>query len=140
MVCDILEKCKKNDVKYDVQLFKAEKFKKIEEKDVYYGLLPYDENVKRGIESNCILEIVRKDFIGFTQRYFEAIVFNKKLLSNNPAIKEMPYYNPDYMQYFEKVNDIDWEWVKEVDEVDYQYKGEFDPQNWEDKIIKIIEE
>ena len=138
IVCDILKSCKKNTVKYDMQLFKTEKFKEIEDEDVHYGLISYDENIERGIESNCILEIVRKDFIGFTQRYFEAIVFDKKLLTNNPMIKEMPYYNSDYMYYFEKVDNIDWTWVKKVVDVDYQYSGEFEPENWEKRMIEKI--
>lgn len=140
IICDILMKCKKNGVKYDIYLFKAEKFDRIEGKDVHYGQLSYEDNIKKGLESNCILEIVHKDFIGFTQRYFEAIVFNKKLLSNNPSIKEMPYYNSEYIHYFEKVDDIDWDWIKEEIVVDYQYKGEFEPQKWKEKMIEIIGE
>ena len=60
-------------------------------------------------------------------RYFEAIVYNKKLLTNNPEVVELPYYDERYMRVFESIEDIDVDWVKAIEKIDYKYKGEFSP-------------
>jgi len=77
--------------------------------------------------SNCILEVVQQGQSGRTLRYYEAICYNKKLLTNNKEIFNLPYFNPQYMKYFETVDDIDVEWVKEKEDINYAYKGEFSP-------------
>lgn len=94
----------------------------------------------RAVHDNCILEIVRKNFIGFTQRYYEAVIFNKKLLTNNKEITELAYYDERYMQYFEKIEDIDWEWVRREVEVDYHYQGDFSPEQWKHRLLEMMEE
>ena len=102
-------------------------------------MVPYEENIARAVNNNCILEIVRENFIGFTQRYYEAIVFNKKLLTNNAEVKQFAYYDERYIQYFEKVEDIDWKWVQEETEVDYKYRGDFDPKKWKENLKRVME-
>lgn len=138
-VKQFIAKCKEQRISYEMHLFKAEKYEKIEDENVYYGLVPYEENIARAINNNCILEIVRENFIGFTQRYYEAIVFNKKLLTNNAEVKQFAYYDERYIQYFEKVEDIDWKWVQEETEVDYKYRGDFDPKKWKENLKRVME-
>lgn len=65
--------------------------------------------------------------------FFEAVVYNKKLLINNENIIEFPFYNSRFMRVFKKVEDIDWKWVKSKEKVDYHYDGSFSP-------LKFIEE
>lgn len=138
LIKQFIERCKEHGISYEVHMFRAERYAKIDDADVHYGLVPYDENVARAINSNCILEIVRENFIGFTQRYYEAIVFNKKLLTNNAEIKEYAYYDERYIQYFERIEDIDWDWVKEDIEVDYKYQGDFEPKQWKQNLMKEV--
>lgn len=88
-------------------------------------IMPYEVVLKRTLEANCVLEIVRPGQVGFTLRTFEAVVYNKKLLTNNEHIKEFQFYNPSYMKVFKSVEDIDWKWVKERNAVNYHYKGDF---------------
>lgn len=140
VIRQFIEKCKENSVSYEIHMFRAERYEKILDVGVYYGLVPYDENIARAVNSNCILEIVRDNFIGFTQRYYEAVVFNKKLLTNNAEIKEYAYYDERYMQYFERVEDIDWDWVKEDIEVDYNYQRDFEAKPWKLNLLKVIEQ
>ena len=119
--------------------FKGERFPIIEDSNIHYELLPYDENVEKANRSNCILEIVREGFVGFTYRYYEAVVYNKKLLTNNADIRRMKYYDARYMQYFERIEDIDWEWVKDSADVNYHYQDDFSPEKWKENIIKIVD-
>lgn len=90
-------------------------------------IIPYTEALRRTLEAGCILELVRPKQAGLTLRPYEAVLYNRKLLTNNKSILNFEYYNPVYMQYFEKVEDIDWQWVKDEIPVDYGYRGDFSP-------------
>ncbi len=95
----------------------------------------YDEIQEEILKSNCILEILQENQHTQSVRYFEAIYYNKKLLTNNPDIVNLPYYDNRYMRYFSKPEDIDLEWIKKKEKIDYNYKGDFSPL----KILEIIE-
>lgn len=138
MIQQFIAKCKEEKITYEIHMFKAERYAPIEDENVHYGLVPYEENIARAVNSNCILEIVRENFIGFTQRYYEAVVFNKKLLTNNAEIKDYAYYDERYMQYFKNIEDIDWAWVQDEAEVDYQYQGDFEAGQWKSKLLQVM--
>lgn len=90
--------------------------------------LSYSDNIRFLLHSNCILEIMHKDFDNPTQRYCEAVAYNKKLLTNNRKITTFNFYNPKYMRVFQSVTDIDVQFLKKKDEVDYGYGDEFSPR------------
>ena len=73
------------------------------------------------------LEILQEGQNQQSARYFEAVVYNKKLLTTNDRISALPFYNPDYMKVFHTSSDVDIDWLKARDMVDYGYKGEFSP-------------
>lgn len=98
--------------------------------------LSYEEVLLRELQAKCILEVVQKGQSALTLRPYEAVVYNRKLLTNNRSILEFEFYDPRYMKYFEKVEDIDWEWVKEDTDVDYGYNGEFSPIHLLEDICK----
>ena len=98
-------------------------------------IMPYKEALEKTLKANCILEIVRPGQVGFTLRVFEAVVYNKKLLTNNESITEFPFYNSKYMRVFKKIDEIDWKWVESKDEVDYHYDGSFSPLRFIEEII-----
>ena len=111
--------------------------KKVTDNGIHYlskGLL-YEQIVKEIQESNCILEILQSGQHQQTIRYFEAVCYNKKLLTNNPNIVSLPYYNPKYMKVFTTEKDLDFEWIKKVENIDYQYRGDFSPN----KLLGLIE-
>ena len=78
--------------------------------------------------SKCILEILREKQKGPSLRYFEAVCYNKKLLTTNPEIVNFPYYDYRFMKIFSNPEDIDIEWLKDTScNVDYHYRGDFSP-------------
>lgn len=101
--------------------------------------IQYNEIVSRVKSSNCIIEILQEGQKTQTLRWFEAIAYNKKLLTNNKNISNLPFYNEKYMKYFEKAEDIDIEWLTKKDEIDYGYSGEFSPLNIIDTIKRGVE-
>lgn len=100
----------------------------------------YPEVVADVKSSKCILEVLQEHQQAQSIRYFEAIVYNKKLLTNNVHIKELPYYDPRYMYYFQSVDDIDPCWIKSDYTVDYKYHGEFSPVHLVDFIKQLEKE
>lgn len=79
------------------------------------------------LNTNVIIEILQKGQNGSSLRYFEAVCYNRKLLTNNPNIEKLPFYNPEYMKVFSSSDDIDVEWVKKKGEIDYGYDRSFSP-------------
>ena len=93
------------------------------------GWLPYEQVLREINQCNCIVEILQHGQSGPSLRYFEAVCYNKRLLSNNPHIVDFPYYNPEFMRIFHSPEEIDIDWVKGTSEipVDYHYQGDFSP-------------
>ena len=121
---------KSNDICFKIDAYTWGK--KAEEIDVIGRLKPrkefvaYDVILERTLAANVIIDIVDNN-APITLRAYEAVVYNKKLLTNNKKILEFKYYDRRYIQYFEKVEDINWDWVKESVNVNYSYTGDFSP-------------
>lgn len=79
------------------------------------------------LKASCILEIVQKGQIASTLRPFEAVVYNRKLLTNNKCILSFSFYDPRFIQCFEDTSKIDWGWVVDGVLAEYEYKNDFSP-------------
>ena len=104
---------------------------------IYNKTLNYMNNVATIMKSNCIFEIQGRAITSPTNHWLEAVLYNKKLLTDNKDVVNMPFYNPDYIHVFEKPEDIDWNWVKERIPVDYHYDGRYSPTHLIDKICEL---
>lgn len=97
----------------------------------------YSTVLKELQSSRCILEIIRDNQHGPSLRYFEAVCYNKKLLTNNKEIVHYPFYDNKYMRFFTKLEDIDVDWLKDTSSVvDYHYNGDFSPSKMVDFLLK----
>ncbi|MBQ1355435.1 MAG: hypothetical protein IIY72_03070, partial [Solobacterium sp.] len=74
-------------------------------------------------------EVLKENQNYNSARYFEAVVMNRKLLSNNPNLTSLPYYDEKYMRYFSRPEEIDAAWLKDEAMPDYHYRGDFSPAN-----------
>lgn len=135
----IVKQCETHGISFDFWL-KPYENNPIRSSHVHYALIPYEENVQRLQRAACILEVMHKGYVGITQRYLEAVIYNKRLISNNREITELPYYDPRYMQYFENVEDIDWEWLHGDVEVDYHYQDDFSVRAWKENLQRRLQE
>ena len=100
--------------------------------------ISYSANISFVKSTNCVLEILQEKQNAQTVRYFEAITQNKKLLTNYRGVEELPYYNSDYIKVFDKVSDIDVDWLKKVEKIDYKYEGDFSPLFLADFVNEIV--
>lgn len=129
MMLDLKKMINDNHVNSDVKLLglSQDQINKIGAEYSMNKYLPYDEMLSRMQSSKCILDITQKGQSGVTLRYYEAIVYNKKLLTNNENIKELPFYDERYMKFYSDLSDIDWNWVKNGDKPNYRYNNEYSP-------------
>lgn len=57
-------------------------------------IIPYEEVVERLLKSKCIIDIMQKGSAGITLNIVEAVVFDKKAISNNLELLKEPFYDP----------------------------------------------
>ena len=101
--------------------------------------IPYLSYLENEIAGNCILEILKGDTQGCSYRVWEAVYYNKKLLTNWKGIFSFPYYNPKYMRYFETADDIDVDFLQSGESVNYGYSNENSPIHLLELIDKILD-
>lgn len=101
--------------------------------------ISYDKAFADVQSANCILEVLQQHQHQQSVRYFEAVCCNKKLLTNNPNVTELPYYDARYMRYFQTPEDIDMDWVRAKESIDYGYRGDFSPVGLLETIRESLE-
>lgn len=79
----------------------------------YIKKMTYKETLTYISRSKCLLEIIQKGQTGSTLRPFEALVYRKKLLTNDKNILKQNYYDGDNMLYFEKISDINPDFINQ---------------------------
>ncbi len=101
--------------------------------------LSYEEVVKYTLQSNCLLDIVaHKGQSGLSIRPYEAVVYNRRLITNNPSIKDFPYYNPNYMLCVNDLKEVPDDFLQDRSPVDYRYRGDFSPIRFLERIDSDI--
>ncbi len=106
--------------------------------EITYGnQMPYIENLKHIKKTKCLLEIMQGGGRGYTLRFDEAIMYDKKMITNNPEIINAPFYHPDRISVFEKAKDLDAAFVlREPIKADYGWKEKLSPL----KMLEYIDE
>lgn len=110
-------------------IFRAKDSDKLPESDIIYANHYIDrmEMLQKELESNCILEVLKGDAHSNTLRFWEAVIYNKKLYTNWTGVVDSPYYDPRFMKVFNNPDEIDCNFIKERIEVDFKYQGESSP-------------
>ena len=107
----------------------------------YNHVLTYREVLNYTARSNCILEIVQLGSCGQTLRVNEAVVYNKRLLSNNPAISDLPQYDSRFMRIFSCVpTQEDCQMAMNRTKADYRYAvNELSPIKFIETIESLLD-
>lgn len=97
--------------------------------------MSYYEMLVHTVNTRCILEINQPGAVGYTSRFLEAVIYGKKMITNNQAIKESKFYDTGNIQVIENMKEIDTDSIKNGQEfVDYYYNGEFSPFRMIDRV------
>ena len=98
--------------------------------------MSYREMLYHTVNTRFVLEVNQGGADGYTSRFLEAVMYNKKLITNNSFIKNSPFYNPKSILIFNKAEEISSSFVENSDNVDFHYNGEFSPM----RMIERVEE
>lgn len=63
--------------------------------------LPYEQFLQHTIQSDLVVEVVQSRQVGITVRALEAVFYNKKLITNNAAIRQTPLHHPNNVLIWE---------------------------------------
>ena len=77
------------------------------------------------LHSNCLVDFQYPDSDAYTIRAIETVVYNKRMITNNKAIKNEEFYNENNFFIFDSYDDINPEFVKtkpSYREKDYAYE------------------
>ncbi len=90
--------------------------------------MKYKDMLYRTVNARCILEINQEGANGYTSRFIEAVMYDKKLITNNSFIKSSKFYNPKNICCFDDVSEIPLDFAVEgTENVNFNYNGEFSP-------------
>lgn len=125
-------------IKLDFRITDVRKRDRLYPNEIIYNKhFNYVDHLALIMKSNCLLEVLGQSMTSPSNHWLEAVLYNKKLLTDNIDVINMPFFNPDYIHVFEKPEDIDWEWVKERIPVEYHYDGRYSPIHMIDQIIEL---
>lgn len=121
-------------------IFHARNVDKLPDSNIIYAnrYIGRTEMLRKELESNCILEVLKGDAHSNTLRFWEAVMYNKKLYTNWAGALDSPYYDPRYMRVFNNPEDVDLDFIKERIEVDYKYQGELSPLRFLEIFEKLL--
>lgn len=94
---------------------------------VYNETISYKQVIEELNLSKCIVDIKVPEQSGLSLRYFEAVIYNKLLLTNNGSVKYETFYNKEYMLYYKEMANVKIE-KNFLDKVpDYNYNDNYSP-------------
>jgi hypothetical protein len=126
-----------HDIKCDFHIIEVDKKEMRYEDNIQYNKwLPYKEVLRRMRRSKCVLEILQKPREGPTLRMVEAIVYNKKIITNDTGALANPFYDERFVQIFNNPKNIKPSFIRDEIQLDYNYQGEYSAKHF----LKRIEE
>lgn len=120
-----------------VSLFQEERI--IKTIKLQHQLLPYKENIQRVKNSFALIDMVIETHKGLSFRFFEALYYNKKLITNNQDVQKYDFYNPDniFITDFENFDGL-LEWLnKDYVELSPQVKLKYSFENWAANMLDL---
>lgn len=102
------KKCKKLGLKPFINLYcQNPKDKEAYDDQGYHFIhehMSYEENIKNVKRSGILLDFLNTTHEGLSFRTFEALHYNKKLITNNPRVKDYDFYHPNNIFIWNEIN------------------------------------
>lgn len=104
--------------------------------------LSYEENLKRSLSSDVIVDITQKNQCGWTLRILEALYFNKKIITNNIFILRSSIYSPKriFILDYDSWDKLDEFISSSTEPVDESLLHAFSPDFLIEKMIRDLNE
>lgn len=102
--------------------------------------IDYREVIEMVKRAKVLVDLNKQDQEGLTLRCLEGIFFDKKILTNNTAIKNMPFYNPHNILIFTDTTtkeEIESFMVTEVVPYSEDIKRDYSVEHWFKTVMKL---
>ena len=96
---------------------------------IYNTPITYEENLAYIAKSKCILEIIQKNAKGYSLRLWEAITYDKHLLTNNTSIVECNCYHPESIHLISDNHPME-DWINNEVVIPTSYKNALSPMHF----------
>lgn len=140
LLIDLYDKLDSCGLKCHFFITKAKKAEQKTRSGIVYSDKPisYKRMLIESMKAKCLLDINQLGAVGYTSRFLEGVMYDKLILTNNPAVKKSKFYKYGYILYFEKPSDINVDFFNNKSDVNYHYNNEFSPIRLIEKIDKLI--
>ena len=129
IINNIFTKCNENNIRCDFNLvnlpFNATRIDGIH---YYTNQLTYTEYLKHLFKTSCILDINQQGANGYTIRIWEALVYGKKLITNNKNITNEAFYDNKQFCYIEHPSDLDVSFITKDCHIEPRFIEELSPK------------
>lgn len=90
------------------------------------------DNIRNSSECACIVDIVSKNQSGLTLRPFDALFLRKKLITNNPIIRDQDFYHPSniFIIHDLKLDGLDEFMKTPYHEIDSEIVNKYEVNQW----------
>lgn len=125
-----------NKINYDFYVLKKPEEKVRDDANIHFVDFIYYKNLVSMYENYSVLLSLVGKYNHFPNiNYNEAIIYNKKLLTDCQFLENIPHFNEKYMKKFTNVDDIDLDFLKSDKNVNYKYTGYYSIENFIDTIV-----
>lgn len=100
--------------------------------------ITYPEYLRQLSASRCVVDICQQNQTGLTRRPLEALFYQKKLITNNPHIKEYNFYNPAnilILQETPNIRQIKEFMARPMAEIPESIRRQYDINQWIDQFL-----
>ncbi|MDM1073042.1 hypothetical protein HX001_11165 [Empedobacter brevis] len=101
--------------------------------------LKYNDNIALLRTSKCLIDIKFTYHDGLSFRFFEALYYKKKLITNNQSVKKYDFYHPNniFITDFENLDGIEEFLDKPYIEIDKKIVDKYGFTNWSRYVLDI---
>ena len=103
---------------------------------IYNERLDYRDYLQKMMKCKCIVDICQEND-ETTLRYAEAVVYHKKLLTNDASCYKRKTYRKENVQVFREISQINFDWINEP-ATDINYRDEFSAVNFIEYLKNIL--
>lgn len=138
-IIEVYNKLTENGLKVIFFIVNVPEEKLIQREGIVYNTpLDYDEVIQYVNHSRYLLEIMQEYEENPTLRLLECIAYKKKLLTNNAAVVNSPYYSKENIQVFSDIESIDMSFFDSYVDCEYPNSEKIGPRIMLDSIKKEL--
>lgn len=103
LLADIITRLEADGIDSDIRIVRSRHHRFVGEqieRRLVDGFVGYSEVLDAIARSSCLIDIVQPGQTGVTLRTIEAMFYGKKLITNNTAVREHPFYHPSRVYLF----------------------------------------